>query len=199
MSSPVNLAVPTQVCRETNWAEFIMVGYPLVLTRSGELWQPFHAAPDSELPAAATCRLVLSNAAPGRVAMAVCDKPKLYQLRADGSLWETTYQFGSGTATPEEWRRVGKRSDWVSLYSGGGTAFGLTSDGMLWTWGYDLGRQPKIGQNFAARIKQIQLGVKSMIGPAPRPMPMGTSPPFNKQPRPLLRLVNTNSTSRGRP
>jgi hypothetical protein len=198
MSSPVNLAVPTQVCRETNWAGFVMVGYPLVLTRSGELWEPFHAAPDSELPAALNCRLVLSNAAPGRVAFAVSDRPMLYQLRADGSLWETTYQFGSGTATPEEWRRVGKRSDWVSLFSGGGTAFGLTSDGILWTWGYDLGRLPKLGQNFAARIKQIQLGVKSMFGSTPRPMPTGTMPAYNKQPRPVLRLVTTNSPPENR-
>jgi len=166
--------------------------FPLVLTRSGDLWEPFHATPNSESSAASTCRLVLTNAAPGRVAMAMCDKPKLYQLRADGSLWETTYQFGSGTATPDEWRRVGKRSDWVSLFSGGGTAFGLTSDGVLWTWGFDWSRPPT--QTLAARLQVIQLRVKSMFGSTARPMSVGTSPPYDKQPRTLLRLVNTNST-----
>ena len=197
MNSNVNLPVPTQVCRETNWAGFVMGFFPLVLTRSGELWEPFHATPDGGASASSTCRLVLSNAAPGRVAVAMCDKPKLYQLQADGSLWETTYHIGSGVTTPDEWRRVGKRSDWVSLFSGGGTAFGLTSDGVLWTWGVDLGRQPT--QSFAARLKMIQLRFKSMFSSTPRPMPTGTTPPVNNRPRPLIRLVNTKSNSRGTP
>jgi hypothetical protein len=196
MNSTISLSVPTQVCRETNWAGFVMGFFPLLLTRSGELWEPFHATPDSESPATTTCRLLLTNAAPGRVAMAMCDKPKLYQVRADGSLWETTFQFGSGVATPEEWRRVGKRSDWVSLFSGGGAAFGLTSDGVLWTWGFDLGRQPT--QSFAVRLQAIQLRVKSMFGSTPGPMSAGTTPPYNQQPRPLLRLVNRNSTAENR-
>src|SRR5438132_247769 len=70
---PVNLSAPTQVCRETNWVGLgtdFMGFYPLVQTRSGELWEPFHGAPDAEASVSSTCRLLFSDSTPERVAMA---------------------------------------------------------------------------------------------------------------------------------
>jgi len=35
-----------------------------------------------------------------------------------------------------------------------------------------------------------------LLGPAPRPIPTGEKPAYQKQPRPLMRLVLTNSAPR---
>src|ERR1700690_2430369 len=41
-----NLPLPTRVCLESNWTGFVTWGFqPLVRDRSGEVWEPFHAAP----------------------------------------------------------------------------------------------------------------------------------------------------------
>jgi hypothetical protein len=116
----------------------------------------------------------------------------LYQIRADGTLWETTYDFGTAFTAGSTWRRVDKRFDWVSLFAGAGAAFGSTSDGMLWTWGVDFSRQAK--PSVATRLKQIQFAIRSRFGSPSTTQQMGSMPPYNEQPQPLLRLVLTNGT-----
>jgi hypothetical protein len=86
-----------------------------------------------------------------------------------------------------EWRRLSNRSDWLGLWGTSGTAVGLTADGTLWTWGIDQGREPEL--DFISRLKLAQSRLMSVFGPAPRPMPAGTMPAYQKQPRPLIRLV----------
>jgi len=196
-----NLAAPTQVCRESNWTGFFAGLYwPLVRNRSGELWEPFHAAPSAEAPAALSCRLVVSNCVPGRFATAFCGKPKLYELRSDGTLWERWEPLSFYPDTPVgDWLRVGKRADWVGLWGGHGTALGLTADGTLWTWGIDVGREP--AADFLSRLKLARSWLTSLIGPGPRPILAGAGgiPAYQKRPRPLMRLVLTNSVPPARP
>jgi hypothetical protein len=187
--------LPTRVCRETNWAGFIAspFSFPLVRTQSGELWEPFHALPNPEAPALSTCRLLFSNAPPQLVASVNSGAPKLYELRADGTLWETAYPFSSWAGTlADNWRKVGRRSDWMALFSGAGAAFGLASDGTLWTWGYDLGQEPV--PDFLSRLKLFRLRVSAWFGARSAPARTYAAPPSQKLPRPLLRLVFTNST-----
>jgi hypothetical protein len=182
----------TQVCVESNWTGFITgVSLPLVRNGSGELWESFHAAPAAEASAASSFRLVVSNAIPGRFASAWCGEPRVCQVRSDGALWERTQPLGTYTAAPAgEWRRLGKRSDWVALWSGGGTAWGLTADGTLWTWGID----PTRGQalDFLSQLKLVQSRLWGMFGPGTRPMSVGAIPAYQQQPRPLMRLVLIN-------
>ena len=123
------------------------LGFPAVGAEPlGEVWEPFHAAPNPEASAASSFRLVATNAAPGRFAAAWCGGPRIYEVRSDGTLWERTQPLSTYAATPVgEWRRLGKRSDWAALWGTGGTALGLTADGTLWTWGIDPGgNQPPI-------------------------------------------------------
>jgi hypothetical protein len=186
------LATPTQVCLETNWAGLVSGTFPLVRTHSGELWEPIYGAPNSEASIGAVGRLVVSNAIPGRVATAFCGSPKIFQIRADGALWERGYISGTSkvplSSSTDLWRRVGKRSDWVSLWGGGGTAFGLTSDGTLWTWGVDPSGHAV--PDFMTKIKTIQGTVTGMFGTGPT-FRGGIGYAFQKEPRPVLRLVYT--------
>jgi hypothetical protein len=141
-----NLPLPTQVCVESNWTGFVTWGFlPLVRNRLGEVWEPFHAAPNPEASAASSFQLVATNAAPGRFASAWCGEPRIYEVRSDGTLWERTQPLNTQAATPVgEWHRLGKRSDWTALWGTGAAALGMTADGTLWTWGIDPGGQPAL-------------------------------------------------------
>jgi hypothetical protein len=159
-----------------------------VWNRSGELWEPFHGIPNAGVSAASSFRLVASHAVPGRFATAWCGGPELYEVRSDGTLWARTQPLSTETATPVgEWRRLGKRWDWIGLWGTTGTAVGLTADGTLWTWGVDPGREPSL--DFISRLKLAQSRLMTLFGPAPRPMAVGPMPAYEKQPRPLIRLV----------
>jgi hypothetical protein len=163
-----------------------------VQNQAGELWEPFHAAPNPEASAASSFRLVVSKAVPGRFAAAWSGGPRTYEVRSDGTLWEREQPLNSYSNIPVgEWRQVGKRSDWTTLWGGGGTAMGLTHDGTIWTWGIDVGREPV--PDFWSRFKLAQGRLITMVGPTPRPMLAGATPAYQKQPRPLMRLVFTNS------
>ena len=68
----------------------------------------------------------------------------------------------------------------------------MTSDGTLWTWGYDLGREPV--PDFLSRLKLLRLRISGWSGARLLPARTYATPPSQKHPRPLLRLVSTNST-----
>ena len=191
-TTPNNLPLPIQVCLESNWTGFITGGFvPLVRNRLGELWEPFQAPPNPEATAASSFRLIATTLVPGRFAAAWCGDPEFYEVRSDGTLWGRTQPLSTSSATPVgEWRRLGKRSDWTALWGTGGTALGLTSDGTLWTWGIDPGQEPV--PDFRTRLKLAQIRLRGLFGPGPRPIATGAFPAYQKQPRPLMRLVLTN-------
>ncbi|HWW03591.1 MAG TPA: hypothetical protein VNZ64_28060 [Candidatus Acidoferrum sp.] len=187
-SAMKNFATPTRVCAETNWIAFTPSSSPLVRNRSGELWDPTFAAADPDAPAASSCRLVATNSAANRTAVAMAGKPMLYEVRPDGTLWEKDYAGGLRTAAPDEkWRRVGKRSDWVSLWGGGGTAMGVTADETVWTWGLDPGREPAF--DFSNKLKVAQMRLRAWFGARSPMISAGATPPYVKEPWELMRLV----------
>jgi hypothetical protein len=195
---PYNVPLPSQVCLESNWTGFMTWGFqPLVRNRSGEVWEPFHTVLNPKAYAASSFRLVATNSVPGRFAAAWCGEPRIYEVRSNGTLWERTQPLSSSSATPVgEWRRLGKRSDWAALWSTGGTALGLTADGTLWTWGIDPGREP--APDFLSRLNVARSRLISLIGTGPRPVVTGAMPAYQQQPRPLMRLVRTNSAPTAR-
>jgi alpha-tubulin suppressor-like RCC1 family protein len=179
---------PTRICSETNWVGFTTGFQALARTRSGELWEPLNSLPNAEAPAASVCRLVASNAAPDHVAVAFCGKGLLYEVRSDGTLWKKDHPwlFQPATFSTAKWRQVDKRSDWVSIWGVGGTAFGLTSDGTLWTWGIDPTRPPVM--DLSAKLKMVQLRIKGYFTPRPIPTAGPRMPAYQSEPRPLMRL-----------
>jgi hypothetical protein len=180
---------PTRVCRETNWVGFTTGFQALARTRSGELWQPLSSLPSAEAPAASVCRLVASNAAPDHVAVAFCGKGLLYEVRPDGTLWKKDHPwlFQPATSSADKWLRVGRRSDWVSIWGVGGTAFGLTSDGTLWTWGIDPSRPPVL--DLSAKLDLIQIRLRTYFAGRPTRIQAPRMPAWHGEPRPLMRLV----------
>ncbi|MDB6019268.1 MAG: hypothetical protein JWR19_3757 [Pedosphaera sp.] len=179
----------TQVCQETNWAG-LMPGLEIwALTKSGEVWQPIRSSPNAGLSVAVTGQLETTNYISEHLAAALCDTPKLYEVRADGTLWERDYSFGWSVAVNEKWRRLGKRSDWVSIWGASGTAIGLTADGTIWTWGIDYSRNPV--PDFAAKLAMLQDRIKGIFGGGSSMGGgfNGMRQPYEKEPRPLMRMV----------
>jgi hypothetical protein len=118
------------------------------------------------------------------------------QARRFGSLRFGSPSSSSGvTPLPQklEWRRVGKRSDWVSVWSSYGTYFGLTSDGTVWVWGIDWGQQPK--PTLKDRLIHLWEVVRDHFPDwAQGAAPFSGSPirfliqPYQDEPRPFMRF-----------
>jgi hypothetical protein len=179
---------PTLVCRKTNWVGFTTGFQTLARTRSGELWEPLDSPPNAEGPAELTCRLVASNAPPDHAAVAYCGTGLLFEVRPDGTLWkkDSPMRFLAPTTSPIKWRQVGNRSDWLSIWGYGGTAFGLTSDGILWTWGIDPTRLSVL--DLSAKLKLLQLRIKGYFAGTPSRIQPPRMPAYQSEPRPLMRL-----------
>jgi hypothetical protein len=184
---------PTQVANETNWSGFANDYWPSFRSRSGEIWVPFHSVPPRDSSVTASCRLLVSNSLPNGIAAAVTDIPEIFQLRSDGTLWKKPYPFNLQISnTTGVWRKVGKRADWVSLWSASGTAFGLTSDGTIWVWGYDPTRTPR--HSLTSWFNMMQASIRNRFTKSPMAM---SRPPraYQKQPRPLIRMVDSEENS----
>ncbi|MDB6111274.1 MAG: hypothetical protein JWR69_3024, partial [Pedosphaera sp.] len=193
-----NVPTPTQVCRETNWSSLTPGFGALEWNRSGELWRLMEPRPPgAQETVASTGQLMVSNSMPDHVAFAFGGKWSLYQVRSDCTLWESSYLTGFMAAAPTgAWRQVGKRSDWVSIWGNGGTALGLTADGTVWTWGFDQGKEA--GADFAFKLKRLQARVMAMFGSAPGSTGFSSTPPYPKEPRPLMRLVHASEDPNGK-
>jgi len=193
-SQLTEMAEPTQVCRETNWTSLVDPFSTLALNQSGELWDLMGGLPTPTAPAAAVGHLLLTNAASNRIALAYANPAKLYQIREPGTLWEKKTRTLPGSlqnAPDEPWRRVGRRSDWVAIWGGSAAAFGLTADGILWTWGLDLRKNSTT--DVISALKTLPARLRSYLG-SPSPLPAGMAgrqPAVQSAPRPLLQLVPT--------
>jgi alpha-tubulin suppressor-like RCC1 family protein len=195
-SSIIRVPLPMQVCRESNWAalDHTVGFFAAAWTRSGDLWEiPLTAPLDAS--AVAGGRILASNSAPGRVALALrrnasAENLEFYSIRPDGTLWETAYHWNLYAAQPADtWHRVGERSDWTWLWGGGGAALGLTSDGTLWMWGYDLG-QPQSNPAVPS-LSPLQTAMRTLFNRSASSSP-APSRPVQDEPRPLMRFVTTD-------
>jgi hypothetical protein len=185
-----NAPLPTRVCADTNWAAVTVVfGGFGVWNRAGELWDLFLAPPSAAAPASSVGRILLSNSAPCHAAILWDGRPSCYETRTNGTLWKKPLQVANWAGLSDEpWRQVGKRTDWVSLSGTGGTAFGQTADGTIWTWGFDFTQ--KTPMDMSARIEAARLRIAGLLRPGRR-MPMGGPTYRNvyvKEPRPFMRL-----------
>jgi alpha-tubulin suppressor-like RCC1 family protein len=180
---------PIQICRETNWVQLQSGFGARAWTRSGEMWNLMERLPSAGETVAATGRLLISNSVPDKVAFAFGGTWSLYQVRSNGTLWEGSSPAAFWDGPPAgPWRQVGKRSDWISIWGSGATALGLTADGTVWTWGIDQGKEVVV--DFAAKVKRFQIRVMAMFGKAPGGAGLFATQPYQKEPRPLMRLVH---------
>jgi hypothetical protein len=85
------------------------------------------------------------------------------------------------------WQRFDDRSDWLQVWSNSGTMLGLTADGTLWTWGFDLTAEADSG--LQARLARLEKTLNSLFGRNPRWGPNSGRPPLQIKPRPLMKFV----------
>jgi hypothetical protein len=184
-----NVDHPALLCADTNWISLDANGQ--ARNRAGELWDVAYCLPNPDVGAATVCRRISSNWTADHIESAPfwmnC------QIRSNGTLWTTALLPGQRYVpvpplTPL--RQMGNRSDWVELWGVNGTSFGLTADGILWVWGYDLGYDPTVTPT--TRIQLLQALIKGQAGrTGPVWNRVGLPPPILEEPRPLMKLVNT--------
>jgi hypothetical protein len=191
-----NHSAPMRICRETNWIGFSEGVGNRVRNREGQWWSfyPFAGLPDPDTPAAAIGQLVSSNAASATYGLFFdADWTQaMHEARPDGTLWASPISWlPSAPSGPP--LRVGRRSDWVAVWSTYETTIGMTSDGTLWTWGLDYGQERHL--DFGDRVGVMKDRLSRLFGAMPPPNSIvdwgGFQP--QKEPRPLLRMVETNS------
>jgi hypothetical protein len=203
--SPLTFSPPTQESTSTNWIGVAEGRY--AWSSSGELW----GAPMDQLHS--------SNAIKERFALGSI----VHEIRSDGTLWafgerrQITRRFVSrvvassfsstgyalsGNATTQnsrnsQWRRIGERSDWVSIWGSDETYFGLTSDGTVWVWGIDWGQKPiatlkdrlnYLWERLRDHLQPTAAAGGGMAGPQKLPL----TQPYQGEPRPLMRFKQVN-------
>ena len=185
--------LPTQVCRETNWTGFDNGPVACVWTETAELRDPFYAPPNPEAPATETTRLVATNFVSGRHAFAFVKRLKQYEIHPDGTLWEANCPWGremTNLPSGYKWRQVDKRSDWISIW-GTSTAMGSTADGTVWMWGLDLSQEPI--PDTISKLALLRAWVMSTLRHGSMSLTTSASYPYQREPRPLMRLVPSDS------
>jgi alpha-tubulin suppressor-like RCC1 family protein len=204
--SPLTFTQPTLASANTNWVGVAAARY--AWSSSGELW------------GAPVARLNSPNAIPGRFALGSI----VHEIRSDGTLWAigtpgppmtrriagggTSFGFYSGNPGPNgngltsgsgnlQWRKIGERSDWVSIWGSDETYYGLTYDGTVWVWGADWGQEPiktfketltYLWEEICDHFQSSSSGTGPLSG---RPAMMLTQP-YQDEPRPLMRFKSVN-------
>jgi len=183
--------VPTQVSADTNWVG-LEREWALLRRETVELWQPLLSPPNPKSSVTSSGHPSISNWRPNRSAMAFGGMLAQFEVRPDGTLWKAPYALKSDELTPSnQWRQVGKRSDWVSI-GGFGSVLGLTADGTVWVWGQDLGQEPIPDPR--SKRKLLWARVMTWLGNPPQSVTWSADAPYQKEPRPLMRLITATNT-----
>jgi hypothetical protein len=189
-----NSSVPIQFCRESNWVALSDGVEKDYRNQAGELWSlndPLTAFPGASVPMSSLGSMAASNGATiasGPLFTTNWNHAK-YEVRTNGTLWAIPLSCPSV--------RVGQRSDWVSVWSANFTMIGATSDGTLWTWGSDYGQESHWVEVFGERIRLAKAIIGHVFGSSLYSDMdyVSFQHPAQKEPRPLLRLVSTNSAA----
>ena len=121
-----------------------------------------------------------------------------FETRSDGTLWATPVTWPTLLQPMGPPLRIGKRSDWVSVWGTFDTTIGLTADGTLWTWGKDYGQPAHY--EFEERLGMLKEMIATLLGAGPQSSINDRHEQCRefypqKEPRPLLRLAPTNSSA----
>jgi hypothetical protein len=194
--SRANNPFPIQVCRESNWVGLGDGVWSSARNQAGEWWSfvPFAGLPGADVPVSALGQLTSSNST--MVAFGPFFSTNWswgkYEIHPGGKMWASPFSWPLTPPLPTP-VRFGQRSDWISLWGGAGTLVGLTSDKTLWTWGIDYGQERHF--DFGERVGLVRAAISNAFGATTRQGlydEWGGYQP-QKEPRPLLRLVETNS------
>ncbi len=201
-----NSPIPIQFCQESNWVALSDGLKEGLRNQAGESWRPNNpltAFPGAGLPIASIAHLLASNAATTAAGPLFTSNwiPADYEVRTNGMMWAVPaargWQANGALLGPSH--RFGERSDWVSVWGeiNDQTMIAMTSDGTIWAWGLDYGKESYWVQSFAERFGVIKRVITALFeGRDPSDSVDGILDqyPSQQEPRPLFRLVTTNST-----
>jgi hypothetical protein len=193
-----NSPIPIQFCRESNWVALSDELEKILRNQAGESWgvnDPLTVFPGASVPIASMGHLLSSNAAATAFGPLFTTNWNYarYEVRSNGTLWAIPSSLPPASAPLAPPLRVGQRSDWVSVWGAYQSMIGTTSDGTVWTWGLDYGQESHWVQVFGERIRVIKAIIGYVFGATPPSYNLSDQYPAQKEPRPLLRLVATNS------
>ena len=196
----IHYSLPAQLCQESNWVGMDR-SFGLLLARNsaGELWwlrNLGNSLPDATASVGAFGGLVTQVPASSLASQTINPfryAASRYAVHTNGTLWfSPIVASGSGgTLVIRGEERAGQRSDWVAVAGARYAFFGLTADGTLWTWGPNLGEQPRVDTR--TRIAVAKLRAASALGM--RPGTFGWTPtaeatyPNQEKPRALMKLT----------
>jgi hypothetical protein len=199
-AAPAHYLQPVQLCEETNWVGFDRsFGFLLARNNVGELWWLRNIG--SSLPDATASVGAFGSLLPQVPASTLTSQTinlfrpgaSHYEVHTNGTLWVSPIVAGGPRGTPliREAEQAGQRSDWVAVANAYGATFGLTADGTLWTWGRNLGEQPRVETR--SRIEVAKLRAAAALGLRPPNMwtPYSAEPtyPVQEKLRALMKLV----------
>jgi len=197
-----NYPEPTQVCRESNWVGFYDGVGGGARAQTGESWRffPLAGLPGPDVPVTTIGYHASSNGIAFAFGMLFQgDWPVAsFETRSDGTLWATPVTWPTLLQPMGPPLRIGKRSDWVSVWGTFDTTIGLTADGTLWTWGKDYGQPAHY--EFEERLGMLKEMIATLLGAGPQSSINDRHEQCRefypqKEPRPLLRLAPTNSSA----
>ncbi len=185
-----NIDLPVRLCVDTNWTGLEANGQ--ARNQAGELWDAAFRMPNPQAAAATVCRRITNTSAVYR-----SDSAPYWlscQIRPNGTLWTLParanspgWNVSSQVSTAPS--QIGNRSDWLEIWGGNGTAFGLTADGVLLrVWGVDVGREPVVDSRSRFQLlREVLNGQAQNYGNIWRSG--GAQLPVFEEPRPLMKLV----------
>jgi alpha-tubulin suppressor-like RCC1 family protein len=179
--APIVFAMPTRVCRETNWTGF-KPGWILLGVAENAVWDALDSAPAPEGKREKVCRLLCGTSS----ALAFCGFPELFEIREGGTLFKSRLSMDFKSPPKNNWKQVGDRQDWIYL-GGHSSVIGVTADGTIWTWGAELGLAPIPDQRSQVKILAAEIGKKFGMGPTS--LQTQANAPYQSEPRPLMKIV----------
>jgi hypothetical protein len=199
-----NYDAPVQVCAETNFVDFYDGIRDFgIRDSSNKLWSfNLKSAPQASASITNFAELRAQSgltASRGIVYQSNDWASCIYEVRKNGTLWATPTEYSmwaNAMETTGPAIQFGQRNDWQAVWSRQLTMLGLTADGTLWTWGLDYEHVPGWVETFSQRIRYVGKVFRMIAGNriASVNLLYGSQDyPTQTEPRPLMRLVMTNS------
>ncbi len=168
----------TRVGAASNWVAIEPDG--LCRNRDGELFGPIQQR--AGLGYGADVGGLVSKKTPGYYRQASQSAWLRAEIHGNGTLWGAQGSPGkpAGAAT-----QLGKRQDWVAVWTVKATGFGMTADGTVWTWGQQFDKDPvRMNGSFLSVLRYRWAGARLAF-------PAGASAQILavcEKPRPLFKM-----------
>lgn len=197
----IHYAQPTQLCAESNWLGFDRsFGLLLARNNAGALWllQGLGTSPpDATAPASSIGTLFVQAAASNGTSQSI--NPfraglSRYQAHTNGTLWVSPIVSsgqGGTTGVIREAEQAGTWTNWLAVANLHSVSFGLTADGTLWTWGWNLGAAPRVDTRSRFEVAKMRAAAALGMRSPSQWTPSSATPayPIQEKPRPLMKLV----------